>query len=206
LGCMGKRGPKPRPTVLKGLRGTLRTPDRRRGPDAMAPAGKLVPPKYFTPAMRKRWRQIIERAPLNILRPVDEGFLVDYVINEAMAEQAWRECNGKLTVEAEKGITRNPLLMVYHKAVEAKRAAADRLGFSPSARVGLPIDDGAGLGTTAEEERWAELAKGMWRPDKFHPGTRIPTNEPRPSKRLARKLRQAEKAEALAKAEPEGEA
>jgi hypothetical protein len=62
LAFMGKRGPRPQPTTLKALRGTIRTPDRRRGPDALAPGCRLVAPNYFTPLMRKRWRQILRDA------------------------------------------------------------------------------------------------------------------------------------------------
>ena len=80
-----------------------------------------------------------------------------------------------------------------------------RFGFSPSARVGLPVSEHAHR-DDPESEHWAELAKGIWRPDKFHPGTRIPVDQPLPSTRLAKRLREAEKAEALKVVEPEGEA
>ena len=153
---MGKRGPRPQPTTLKTLRGTTRTPDRRRGPDALAPGGRIVAPKYFTAAMRKRWRQILRDAPLNVLRPIDSAILTDFVVNEALAE-----CGGELVVEGEKAKARNPYLLVYFKAIEAKRAAMRELGFILSARVGLPIDDSGAA--DPEDERWRrllELAEG----------------------------------------------
>jgi phage terminase small subunit len=204
---MGKRGPKPRPTELKRLHHTIRTPDRKRGPDALAPGGGLVPPDYFTPAMQERWAEILRLAPLNVLRPIDATTLADFVAAEAIADQAYAECS-ELIVVTERGRVRNPALLIYFRAVEQKKAAADRLGFSPSARVGLPVDEHTHR-NDPEDDRWAELAKGVWRPGKFHPGTRIPIDQPlpgSPSKRLARKLREAEKAETLAKAEPKGEA
>ncbi len=201
---MGKRGPKPRPTELKRLHHTIRTPDRKRGPDALAPGGALVPPKYFTPAMQERWAEILRLAPLNVLRPIDATTLTDFVVAEAIADQAYAECS-ELIVVTERGRVRNPALLIYFRAVEQKKAAADRLGFSPSARVGLPVDEHTHR-ADPEDSVWAELAKGMWQPGKFHPGTRIPISEPRRSRVLARKLKEAEKVEKLAKAEPEGEA
>ena len=152
---MGKRGPRPQPTTLKALRGTIRTPDRRRGPDALAPGGRLVAPKYFTAVMRKRWRQILRDAPLNVLRPIDSAILTDFVVNEALAEQALAECGGELVVQGEKAKARNPYLLVYFKAIEAKRAAMRELGFTPSARVGLPIDDNGAA--DPEDGRWQRL-------------------------------------------------
>jgi len=52
--------------------------------------------------MRKRWRQILHDAPLNVLRPIDSAILTDFVVNEALAEQALAECGGELVVEGEK--------------------------------------------------------------------------------------------------------
>ena len=154
---MGKRGPRSQPTTLKALRGTIRTPDRRRGPDALAPGGRIVAPKYFTAAMRKRWRQILHDAPLNVLRPIDSAILTDFVVNEALAEQALAECGGELVVEGEKAKARNPYLLVYFKAIEAKRAAMRELGFTPAARVGLPIEDSGNA--DPEDERWRWLVE-----------------------------------------------
>jgi phage terminase small subunit len=152
---MGKRGPRPQPTVLKGLRGTLRTKDRRRGPDALAPAGSLTVPGYFTSAQRARWEEILRAAPLNVLRPIDAAILTDFILSETLAEQAYLACNGELTVEGEKSTARNPVLLVYFKAVEAKRAAMRELGFTPAARVGLPIDDSSAA--DPEDDYWAEI-------------------------------------------------
>jgi phage terminase small subunit len=154
---MGKRGPRPQPTTLKALRGTIRTPDRRRGPDALALGGRLVAPKYFTPVMRKRWRQILQDAPLGVLRPIDSAILTDFVVNEALAEQALAGCGGDLVVEGERAKARNPYLLVYFEAIEAKRAAIRELGFTPSARVGLPFDESNAA--DPGDERWQRLVK-----------------------------------------------
>ena len=82
--------------------------------------------------MRKRWRQILRDAPLNVLRPIDSAILTDFVVNEALAEQALAGCGGELVVEGEKAKARNPYLLVYFKAIEAKRAAMRELGFTPA--------------------------------------------------------------------------
>jgi P27 family predicted phage terminase small subunit len=201
---MGKRGPKPKPTVMKELHQTIRTKDRRRGPDALAPGGGLVAPDYFTAELRARWAEILRLAPMGVLKPIDASTLEDFVVNEDTARRAYASIGDDLTIEGDKATVRNPLLLIYHKAVEAKRAAADRLGFSPSARVGLPVDEHTNQDDS--DDVWAELAKGMWQPEKFHSGTRIPINEPRASRRAAKKLKEAEKVEELIKLEPKGKA
>jgi hypothetical protein len=58
-------------------------------------------------------------------------------------------------VEGEKAKARNPYLLVYFKVIEAKRAAMRELGFTPSARVGLPTDDSRD--GDPEDERWRRL-------------------------------------------------
>jgi phage terminase small subunit len=107
--------------------------------------------------MRKRWRQILHDAPLNVLRPIDSAILTDFVVNEALAEQALAESGGELVVEGEKAKVRNPYLLVYFKAIEAKRAAMRELGFTPAARVGLPIEDSGNA--DPEDERWRWLVE-----------------------------------------------
>jgi phage terminase small subunit len=193
---MGKRGPRPRPTELKRLHHTLRTPDRRRGPDAMAPAGGLVPPNYFTAELRERWAEILRLAPMGVLRPVDSAVLVDFVVNEGLARRAYLACGDELTIEGEKSTVRNPLLLVYFKATEAKRAAMRELGFTPAARVGLPVDEHpTAPGTDPEDLRWAYIAGeaglGPRIPSPFAPARR--------SRQLAKKLEAAELADAPTK-------
>ena len=67
---MGKRGPRPLPTAMKELRGTIKGSDRRRGPDALAPGNLSRPPAGFTPAQKRRWRQILADAPRNVLHRI----------------------------------------------------------------------------------------------------------------------------------------
>jgi P27 family predicted phage terminase small subunit len=152
--AMGKRGPRPQPTVLKAIRGTIRTKDRRRGPDAMAPAGRLEQPAHFDAGKRKRWAEILALAPASILRPIDTAVLEDFIDNEDLARRLLALVGDDLIVAGEKVQVRNPALLAYAKAIEAKRAAMRELGFTPAARVGLPIDDAA---RDPEEDRWAWL-------------------------------------------------
>jgi hypothetical protein len=53
----------------------------------------------------------------------------------------------------------------------------------------MRIEDGAltsPAGDGDDESTWAALAEHVWRPGKFHPGTRIPINQPLPAKRKAK--------------------
>jgi hypothetical protein len=60
-------------------------------------------------------------------------------------------------VEGEKARARNPYLLVYFKAIEAKRAAMRELGFTPAARVGLPTDDSRDA--YPDDKRWQWLVE-----------------------------------------------
>jgi hypothetical protein len=152
---MGKRGPRPQPTTLKAYAGRS---GRRIAAAArcLAPGGRLVAPKYFTAAHAEALAANSPDAPLGVL-PIDSAILTDFVVNEALAEQAFTGCGGELVVEGEKAKVRNPYLLVYFKAIEAKRAAMRELGFTPAARVGLPTDDSRDA--DPEDERWQWLVE-----------------------------------------------
>ena len=60
-------------------------------------------------------------------------------------------------VEGVKAKARNPYLLVYFKAIEAKRAAMRELGFTPAARVGLPTNDSRDA--DSEDQRWQWLVE-----------------------------------------------
>ena len=112
------------------------------------------------------------------------------MVNEALAPSLLAGCGEELTVEGEKAKVRKPLLLVYFKAIEAKRAAMRELGFTPAARVGLPVDE-------PEDQRWAYIAGeaglGPRIPSPFAPARR--------SQRLAKKLEAAELADAPTKSD-----
>jgi P27 family predicted phage terminase small subunit len=155
---MGKRGPRPLPTAMKELRGTIKGSDRRRGPDALAPGNLSRPPAGFTPAQKRRWRQILADAPRNVLHRIDAAALVDFIVNETIAAETIALVNGEYTILTERGRVRNPALLVYFKAIEAKRAIMRELGFTPSSRVGLPIDDSTD-DDSEESWRWLKLER-----------------------------------------------
>ena len=128
---MGKRGPKPRPTTLKELHGTVRTPDRRRGPDALAPGVIGEPPGHLTDAQKGRWVQAVRDAPANILRCIDGEILADFVIASEIAEQAIiaqrkldEGANFPMLVKGDKHvIVVSPYYRLLFKAMEAKRGS-----------------------------------------------------------------------------------
>jgi phage terminase small subunit len=145
------------PTAIKEMRGTVKGSDRRRGPDALAPGALSRPPAGFTPAQKRRWRQILADAPRNVLHRIDAACLVDFILNETIAAESYAAMAGEYTILTERGRIRNPLTMVYFRAVDAKRASMREMGFTPSARVGLPI--AADTADTDEDDRWREIVR-----------------------------------------------
>jgi phage terminase small subunit len=79
------KGRKPTPTVVHEARGTLRTTrhigERTQEPK---PRGNLAeqPPEYLSDGQKESWRHAIDHAPKGLLKQVDRGALVVWVIAE----------------------------------------------------------------------------------------------------------------------------
>lgn len=157
---MAKPGPKPKPTALHKLHGTLnvtRYRDRAKEPDA--PAGDLSePPEFLTASQKESWRYAIAHAPLNVLRMIDREVLRVWVEAEdrhrqAMIQQAKIDATNpvKLLTRTKAGELRaSPYLRIINSAAELMLRSGEQLGFSPASRPRLA--GGGGGGAAAEPE------------------------------------------------------
>jgi P27 family predicted phage terminase small subunit len=169
-----KTGRKPRPTKLLKLQGTWRH-DRhedRLEPQAPGDLAREEPPAHLTEAQKARWRWALERAPANILRSIDREALTAFVVAADLVEQANAAQQlldrGKqlpFLTKSDKGLpTLSPYVKLMLRAVPILLRAAAECGFTPTARAGMKIDDGAGK-SSAAAERWA-LFDSLGKPKK----------------------------------------
>lgn len=138
---MGKRGTKPRPTVLKLVAGN---PGRRElNMNEPQPQGDLKDaPTWMTPAQREGWDYAIEHSPPGLLKHLDRSVLAIWVIAEDTHRQAALKVSATgLLVKAP--LTEQPMQSPY-LAIQNKQAlimmkAAAELGFTPSSRSQISV-------------------------------------------------------------------
>lgn len=135
---MAIRGRTPKPTALKELTGN---PGKRAMPkDEPEPeiAG-VEAPAHLSEIARQEWERLApELIRLRLLTVVDLGLLAAWCVAWADFCEAEKALAGGVVVKGKDDhLVRSPWFIVKYKAVEAMVKISDRMGFSPSARVGL---------------------------------------------------------------------
>jgi len=142
---MGKRGPTPKPTVLKILNGNpgkrpLNTNEPK--PKPVAP----VCPKWMNSLAKKEWRRITkELEALDLLTCIDGAALSGYCTSYAAVQEAEIEINqhGKTTYITDTGFIRDiPAIARQQKYLAIMRQYLGEFGLSPSSRSRLNIEKG----------------------------------------------------------------
>lgn len=133
-------GPRPKPTALKLIAGSKRI--NKHEPQ---PSGELyAPPVHLSDAEQEVWRQTIEDAPPGLLKNLDVEVMVTFVqavVTRREAVKKLRE-TGLLVKSPVKGDPmQNPYLAIVNKQAQMILKAAAELGFSPSSRSRVSIDE-----------------------------------------------------------------
>lgn len=143
---MGKRGPAPKPTVLKLLHGE-RHLDRLNSDEPTPRPADVVEPDDASDDVLAVWRRIVgELEAMNLAFPADADALRCYC--EAVV--AHRKASSILarTPVLVKGIhgnlVRNPALQIQRDAANTVRAFAQEFGLTPSARSSIRATEAAG--------------------------------------------------------------
>lgn len=142
---MGKRGPKPEPTVLKLLRGN---PGKRaisaREPKPRAAKKTPAPPKYLGAIAKEEWRRVVpELHRLGLLTKVDTTSLAMYC--QALAR--WREADQVITAQGmtfmtEKGyVVQRPEVTIAQKQATLCKQFASEFGLTPSSRTRINVPE-----------------------------------------------------------------
>ncbi len=143
---MGRRGPAPTPTKVKRLRGETR-PSRLNDHEPMPSAALPKMPADMDPDAKAVWRRVLrDMGHTGVIRSADADVLRCYceaVSRYAAAARLYAQ-TGPLT-RRDGNLVKNPLHQVTRDNADEVRQFARELGLSPSARVGLRIDQARAL-------------------------------------------------------------
>lgn len=139
------RGRKPIPISQKIAEGNPgKRPLNRREPVAEGALGE--PPEYLTDAQKGIWREAVANAPRNVLKACDASVFAKWVVAEATwrlaAEQVAKEGALIPATEGSKNLIQHPALAVQNRQAEMVAKFAGVLGFDPTSRARLAVDNG----------------------------------------------------------------
>lgn len=136
-------GRKPKPTHLKLITGN---PGRRKiNQREPKPKGDLTdPPDYFNKAERDAWQYAIDNAPAGLLKRLDLAVLETWVVALVTYREAVRHVRNSGQVIKQNGqIAVNPFLHIQNKQALIMLKAAGEMGFTPSSRTRIQLDNDA---------------------------------------------------------------
>jgi P27 family predicted phage terminase small subunit len=145
---MGRRGPAPTPTKVKRLRGETR-PSRLNLLEPMPSADVPRMPADMDPDAKVVWRRVVrDMRHTGVIRAADADVLRCYceaVSRYAAAARVYGQTGPLVRGRHGAELVKNPLHQVTRDNADEVRQFARELGLSPSARVGLRIDQARAL-------------------------------------------------------------
>lgn len=137
------KGRKPKPEPLAKLHGRT-THARKKPAHAPDPVGNLDdPPDWLNEDQKQGWRYAMEHAPAGLLRHIDRGILVVWVVAEGYHRDAvMRQHKLGLLVKTPNtaAAIQSPYLPIINRQGAMMMKAAAELGFSPAARPRISAD------------------------------------------------------------------
>ncbi len=143
---MGRRGPPPKPTVLKLLTGNpgKRRIRRNEPKPAKARKGSRRCPAWLPPEGKREWKRVVpELERLGLLTKVDDASLEGYCLAYARALEAGKHVKQSgLTVMTDKGfVLQNPAVSIERNAWNQVKQFAAEFGLTPAARGRMEMPD-----------------------------------------------------------------
>src|SRR5215470_13763841 len=148
-----RRGPKPKPTALHRLHGSL-NPTRHadRAFEPVAQGALEEPPADLTDEERAAWLYAIEHAPKGVLKQIDRAVLTLWVKTcerYRRAEEAQAKINAQApmpdVIRAPSGmLVQSPYIGMMNRAALLMLRIAEQLGFTPVARPRLVAEGSEG--------------------------------------------------------------
>lgn len=148
------------PTEIKRLRGTDQPcrliPNEPQPPDALS----LEPPDCLSATQRGLWTQIITDAPPHLLRTVDVGVLLQYVVARDLFTRATEELNRDGYIQLHKNRkTVHPAVYVLNSQAVTMRQCEQELGFTPASRTRInTLSDAMGGRGADDDSHWQQIA------------------------------------------------
>ena len=141
---MGKRGPAPKPTVMKRLQGNPgRRPLNKREPKPTKSKPRC--PSYLNDEAKREWRRLV--GPLydaGLLTAIDQNALAVYCDTVALWIEATRQVNKTGLVGKTKNgnLIQNPYLNIANRAKRDALRFMQEFGLTPSSRARIIVTDG----------------------------------------------------------------
>lgn len=152
------RGRKPKPTHLKIVGGNPgHRPFNAREPRPRAPLGAA--PEWMTPTQQRIWADAVASAPRGLLTALDASPLIVWVVacethQRSVMMQARLDAAGgaQLLAKNSRGeVKQSPYVQIIRQQALVMLKAAAELGFTPSARTRVQLEDGDGERDPAEK-------------------------------------------------------
>jgi phage terminase, small subunit, putative, P27 family len=138
------RGRKPKPSYLRALDGNAgRRPENPDEPQPKEPLKADEPPPWMDGPQAAAWRYAMEHAPAGMLRSLDQSVLAAWVVAQVLhADAATRvQKLGSILRSKEGQPYHNPWMAVMNKQAMIMMKAAAELGFTPSSRSRVKVDN-----------------------------------------------------------------
>ena len=143
---MGKRGPAPRPTVLKLLHGE-RHLDRVNTDEPTPRPAEIPEPTEASREVLVVWRRVLrELEAMNLAFPADADSMRCYceaVVQHHRSSEVLAR-SGVLVKGLHGNLVRNPALQIQRDTAATVRAFAQEFGLTPSARSSIRASDASG--------------------------------------------------------------
>jgi P27 family predicted phage terminase small subunit len=139
---MGKRGPAPKPTVLRVLHGDRK--DRINQGEPQPSGGEVVPTEELEGAARRAWDRIApDLVRQGVLTAWDAQAFTTYCQMIAHYQEASRclEAEGMTARGAAGGVIKSPYWQIMRDAVAVMTTIGGRFGLTPSDRAQLSLGD-----------------------------------------------------------------
>jgi P27 family predicted phage terminase small subunit len=148
---MAIRGRRPKPVELHLIEGTFK-PSRHRQAAASVnatPVGRLTdPPDWFSPEQMKLWNEAVGFSPNGLLTKRDWSTLANWVVacdlhRQACLQLASGPASGLVHTTSNGTMIQSPLVGTINKQAMIMLKAAAELGFTPSSRSRVTVDEDA---------------------------------------------------------------
>jgi len=143
-----RRGPKPKPSIIRDLEGNQGKKRRNRSEPEFPPADPMSPPEWLNVVAREEWLRVAPvLGKVGLLTVVDVTALAAYCACYSRyreAEEVLEQLGTTFTVRDDKGVIKGrwpmPEVGIAVKMLDKVRALAGEFGFTPSARGRIELD------------------------------------------------------------------
>lgn len=138
-------GRKPTPLHLKLVQGNPGKRPIKVVKRKLQPENAPRMPKGTKPEIASIWRRMVRSAPHGLLRSIDGELLYQWCLSRYLFEEAERKLHASsMLIKTPNGMpAQSPYLAIINRQQEIMRGIAAELGFTPTARARLGVEDGA---------------------------------------------------------------